>query len=145
MADRIKILKNIYRKLDNLPLGFGIPAYNDDVPDAVLEKYFGLDLDDTLREVRMNIVDVQSDSFDEMQIENRSIYYALRRYRLSASVYFKFSTAVDGKTVDKTMIPKMLSTIISEYDAEFKRWRSGNLASTWNRNATLNYTPTSEG
>ena len=143
MADKIKILKNVYRKLDNLPLGFGIPVYNDDVTEEVLDKYFGIDLQDTVREMRIdNLSSIMDDSIDEMMIENRTIYYALRRFRMSASIYFKFSTAVDGRTVDKTAIPKMLSSIISEYDAEFKRWRSGNLSKTWYRNSVLNYTPT---
>ena len=143
MADKIKILKNVYRKLDNLPLGFGIPVYNDDVTEEVLDKYFGIDLQDTVREMRIdNLSSIMDDSIDEMMIENRTIYYALRRFRMSASIYFKFSTAVDGRTVDKTAIPKMLSSIISEYDIEFKRWRSGNLAKTWYRNSVLNYTPT---
>lgn len=145
MADRIEILKNVYRKLDSLPLSFGIPVYNDKVTDEELEKYFGIDIQDTIREMRLDIANVPEDSLDEMIVENRTLYHALRRYRLSASAYFKFSTAVDGKTIDKTQIPKMLSQIISEYDSEFKKWRSGSLAKTWNRNATLNYTPTDGG
>lgn len=130
---KYKILRNAYMKLDNLPLSFGMPAYDDDLPDNVVEKYFRTDLADTLREIRIAIEDIEENSVDEMQFENRIVYHALRRFRLSATAFFKFSTAVDGKTIDKTQIPKILSTLIAEYDAEYKKWRLGNIGSLWNR------------
>ena len=101
---KYKILRNAYMKLDNLPLSFGMPAYDDDLPDNVIEKYFRTDLADTLRETRIAIEDIEENSVDEMQFENRIVYHALRRFRLSATAFFKFSTAVAGKTVDKTTI-----------------------------------------
>ena len=130
---KYKILRNAYMKLDNLPLSFGMPAYDDDLPDNVIEKYFRTDLADTLRETRIAIEDIEENSVDEMQFENRIVYHALRRFRLSATAFFKFSTAVDGKTIDKTQIPKILSTLIAEYDAEYKSWRLGSVGSLWNR------------
>lgn len=130
---KYKILRNAYMKLDNLPLSFGMPAYDDDLPDNVVEKYFRTDLADTLREIRIAIEDIEENSVDEMQFENRIVYHALRRFRLSATAFFKFSTAVDGKTIDKTQIPKILSTLIAEYDAEYKNWRLGSVGSLWNR------------
>ena len=130
---KYKILRNAYMKLDNLPLSFGMPAYDDDLPDNVVEKYFRTDLADTLRETRIAIEDIEENSVDEMQFENRIVYHALRRFRLSATAFFKFSTAVDGKTVDKTQIPKILSTLIAEYDSEYKNWRLGSVGSLWNR------------
>ena len=130
---KYKILRNAYMKLDNLPLSFGMPAYDDDLPDNVIEKYFRTDLADTLRETRIAIEDIEENSVDEMQFENRIVYHALRRFRLSATAFFKFSTAVAGKTVDKTQIPKILSTLIAEYDAEYKSWRLGSVGSLWNR------------
>lgn len=130
---KYKILRNAYMKLDNLPLSFGMPAYDDDLPDNVVEKYFRTDLADTLRETRIAIEDIEENSIDEMQFENRIVYHALRRFRLSATAFFKFSTAVDGKTIDKTQIPKILSTLIAEYDAEYKSWRLGSIGSLWNR------------
>lgn len=133
---KYKMLRNVYIKLDALPLSFGMMKYDDDIPDDVIYKYFRTDLLDTMRETRINIAEIEEDSLDEMQFENRIVYHALRRFRLSASVFFKFSTAVDGKTIDKTQIPKMLSTIISEYDAEYKKWRSGTTGSLWNRSVS---------
>lgn len=130
---KYKILRNAYMKLDSLPLSFGVPAYDEDIPDEIVEKYFKVDLADTLRETRLNIEDIEDDSIDEMYFENRIVYHALKRYRLTASVFFKFSTAVDGKTIDKTQIPKMLAQIIAEYDAEYKKWRLGSIGSLWNR------------
>ena len=132
-SKKINILRNAYIKLDSLPLSFGIPAYDENMPDEAIEKYFKVDLADTLRETRITIEDIEDGSIDEMYFENRIVYHALKRFRLTASVFFKFSTAVDGKTVDKTQIPKMLATILKEYDDEYKKWRLGNIGKLWNR------------
>lgn len=132
-AKKYKILRNAYMKLDGLPLSFGLPAYDDDIPDDTIEKYFKVDLADTIRETRMSIDEIEEDSIDEMMFENRIVYHALKRFRLTASVFFKFSTAVDGKTVDKTHIPKMLATILKEYEDEYSKWRLGSIGSLWNR------------
>lgn len=130
---KYNILRNAYMKLDSLPLSFGIPSYDDEIPNETIEKYFKVDLADTLRETRLNIEDIEDNSIDEMYFENRIVYHALKRFRLTASVFFKFSTAVDGKTVDKTQIPKILANIIKEYEDEYKQWRLGSIGSLWNR------------
>ncbi len=39
---RIKIMRNAYMKLDSLPLGFGMPKYDIDIPDDVVERYLGI-------------------------------------------------------------------------------------------------------
>lgn len=130
---KYKILRNAYMKLDSLPLSFGIPSYDEDIPDNVVEKYFKVDLADTLRETRLSIDDIEDNSIDEMYFENRIVYHALRRFRLTASVFFKFSTSVDGRTVDKTQIPKMLASILKEYEDEYKQWRLGSIGGLWNR------------
>lgn len=133
---KYNILRNAYIKLDALPFSFGVPRYDDNMSDKVIERYFRTDYADTMRETRINIDDIESGSIDEMQIENRIVYHALRRYRLSASVFFKFSTATDGKTIDKTQIPKMLSAIIDEYNNEYKKWRLSSIGSLWNRSVS---------
>lgn len=130
---KINILRNAYIKLDSLPLSFGMPAYDDDIPDDMVEKYFKTDYADTIRETGINIDSIQENSIDEMYLENRIVYHTIKRFRLSASVFFKFSTAVDGKSVDKTQIPKMLAQILEEYDQEYKKWRVGSIGSLWNR------------
>ena len=130
---KYKILRNAYMKLDSLPLSFGIPSYDDEISDDVVEKYFRVDLADTLRETGLDIEDIEENSKDEMYFENRIVYHALKRFRLSASAFFKFSTAVDGKTVDKTQVPKMLAAIIKEYEDEYKQWRLGSIGNLWNR------------
>lgn len=138
---KIIIMRHAYQKLDNLPLGFGLPAYDESISDEVVSKYFSLDLSDTLRESKITTINlVQEDSYDEMVIENRVVYHALKRFRLTSATFFKFSTATDGKTVDKTNVPKMLQQILTEYDNEYKSWKSKGAGSLWNRTATLNYT-----
>lgn len=135
---KYRILRNAYIKLDSLPLSFGIPAYDDNMTDEEIAKRFKVDLADTVRETRINIADIEDNSVDEMQFENRIVYHALKRFRLTASAFFKFSTAVDGKTVDKTQVPKMLKSILDEYDNEYKKWMLSSTGSLWNRSATLN-------
>ena len=137
---RIKIMRHAYQKLDGLPLGFGLPEYSDDMNDEVIEKYFSLNLSDALRESGISIDTLTEDSYDEMMIENRVVYHALKRFRLTSATFFKFSTATDGKTVDKTNVPKMLKQIMDEYDAEYSTWKGRNAGSIWNRTASMNYT-----
>lgn len=127
MADthRIQILRNVYRKLDGMMLSFGMPVYSDDIPDDDIERYVGISLNDTMRELRLSDLNsVNEMSIAEYHIENRCVYHKLRSLRNSASIFFKFSTAVDGKTVDKSMIPKMINEMIKEYDNEWKQWLS---------------------
>lgn len=140
---RIKILRNVYRKLDGMMLSFGMPMYNDNIQETDIERYVGMSLDDTMRELRLqNLDDVGEMSIAEYHIENRCVYHKLRSLRNSASIFFKFSTAVDGKTVDKSMIPKMINEMIKEYDDEWKKWLSdggmtGSTANTiWERTPT---------
>ena len=137
---KIKIMRHAYQKLDGLPLGFGLPEYSDDIDDDTVSKYFALDLSDTLRESNIQIEALEEDSYDEMVIENRVVYHALKRFRLTAATFFKFSTATDGKTVDKTNVPKMLKQIMDEYDKEYSTWKGKNAGKLWNRTSTLNYT-----
>ena len=145
MADthRIKILRNVYQKLDGMMLSFGMPMYSDDISDEDIERYVGMPLNDTMRELRLTSLDeVGEMSIAEYHIENRCIYHKLRLLRNSASIFFKFSTAVDGKTIDKSMIPKMINEMIKEYDNEWKRWladggMTGSTANTiWERSPT---------
>lgn len=122
---RMIILRNVYKKLDGMVLSFGIPIYSDDMSDDDIERYVGITLNDTMRELRINNLDnVEEMSMAEYHIENRCIYHKLRMLRNSASIFFKFSTAVDGKTVDKSMIPKMINEMIKEYDDEWKKWQN---------------------
>ena len=139
---RMIILRNVYKKLDGMVLSFGIPIYSDDMSDDDIERYVGITLNDTMRELRINNLDnVEEMSIAEYHIENRCIYHKLRMLRNSASIFFKFSTAVDGKTVDKSMIPKMINEMIKEYDDEWKKWQNdGGLTGTtagriWRREA----------
>ena len=137
----MSIMRNAYRKLDGMTLSFGIPSYSDDISDDKVDGYFGIDLMDTLRELRLKNTDsIEEMSINEMHVEDRVIYHALKRFRNTASVFFKFSTATDGKTIDKQMIPKMLFQLIQEYDKEFITWRNSlgiGSGSTWNRDNTI--------
>jgi hypothetical protein len=134
MSDKATILRDAYQKLDGMEYSFGLPQYSDELTDTMIERYLGIDLKDTLREMGLQSVDgIEVMSNDELQVEDRVVYHALRRFRNSASVYFKFSTATDGKTVDKSMIPKMILEVIHEYDKQFKDYKMHNMGKLWNR------------
>lgn len=136
MSERLLILKNAYKKIDGMVLSFGLPQYTDEMVEQDFDRVIGIDLLDAQREMKISDIDsIPSMSEVELQLENRVVYYALRRFRTSASIFFKFSTAVDGKTVDKSMIPKMLNQIISEYNSEYLRWKRTytNIGQLWNR------------
>ena len=122
---RTKILRNVYQKLDGMMMSFGMPMYSSDMTSEDIERYVGTSLNDTMRELKIpDLEGVGEMSTAEYHIENRCIYHKLRMLRNSASIFFKFSTAVDGKTVDKSMIPKMINEMLKEYDAEWRKWLS---------------------
>lgn len=143
ITNRAQILRRVYRKLDNMMLSFGMPIYSDDMSDAEFERYVGISLDDTMRELRItNLDSINEMSIAEYHIENRCVYHKLRALRNSASVFFKFSTSVDGKTVDKSMIPKMINEMLKEYDNEWKTWLSEGGLSGSTASAIWDRTPT---
>ena len=57
MSNRITILRNVYKKLDNMTLSFGMPVYSNEIDDAEIERYLGITLDDTMRELRLSSID----------------------------------------------------------------------------------------
>lgn len=120
----IEAMRHAWQKLDSLGYSFGLPMYSPSIPDIEVEKYFYGDLRDVMRELGITTLDnIPEMSVAEMRIEDRIVYYALRRFRNSAAVFFRFSTAADGKSVDKSMIPKMLAAMIAEYNQEWVDWR----------------------
>lgn len=142
-SHRISILRNVYKKLDSMTLSFGMPIYSDDLTDEEIERYVGMSLNDTMRELNVTNLDgVGEMTVAEYHVENRCVYHKLRMLRNSSAIFFKFSTSVDGKTVDKSMIPKMINEILKEYDKEWKDWIStGGISgitagSIWNREST---------
>lgn len=133
MSSQNTIITNVMDKLDQLPLQFNI-SDSDIVPC----------LNDALREMGiMSALDgVVSGSTTELYIEIRTQWYMLSRLRNSASVNFKYSTGIDGKSVDKSMIPEMISKIMAELDQQFSRWFSTGYrrtsGSVWNKSQRQN-------
>lgn len=130
---RIELMRNVYQKLDNLPLSFGLPAYSSNITDEMVENKFGIHLKDAMREMRISSINdtIEEGSYDEYMVENRILYYALRSFRFSASVFFKFSTAIDGKTVDKTKIPEFLKDLFDELQDEYNKYKGKNSGNMW--------------
>lgn len=128
---KMTIMRNAYQKLDSLPLTFGLPAYTDSLEDSFVENKFKLHLKDAMRALRLrDLSSIEEDSYDELIVENRVVYFALRRFRMTASAFFKFSTAIDGKTVDKTKVPQMLKDIMNEFEDEYKKY-IGHASGLW--------------
>lgn len=131
MSDRITILRNAYDELDNMPISFGLTG-----TDENLESEIGGALNKALMEMGWSdTTGITSMSKTEYYITMRTVWHILRRFKNSASVYFKYSTGNEGKSVDKSMIPKMIGEIMNDYDAEFKAWKHTTFMSTgslWN-------------
>ena len=124
-AYEITVMRSAYQKLDNMPIGFGIPPYDSDgMEDAEIIKYLYGDLRDVMRELKIKTLDgIEEMSQTELHIENRIVYHALRRFQKSSSIFFKFSTATDGKAIDKTSIYKAITGMINDYQEEWAKWR----------------------
>lgn len=136
----VEILRNVYIKLSDMPLGFNLPSYTDSIEDSFIWKKFSIDLKDTMRELKVtydSIINIESGSYDEYMVEQRIMWHAIRRFRFSGSIFFKFSTAVDGKTVDKTQIPKILKEILDELDVEWKKYRSSTASTLWSQSSSV--------
>lgn len=90
-------------------------------------------IDDARREMRISdITQIDMDSEECLQLECRSAWRMLRKIRISTSKYFKYSTGVDGKSVDKTMISKRIGEIMEEMEAEFRDYtQTRSTGSTW--------------
>ena len=122
----LDIMIAVWQELDGMVLTFGIPQYVEGTtPDSDVEKYFGASFNNAMREMRIASIDaVPENSKLEYILQNRTLYHSLRKFRYSASVFFKFSTATDGKSVDKTMIPKMLKEMMDDLDKEYSDYQS---------------------
>jgi hypothetical protein len=112
MSDRDVVLSNVQEKLDDLGIQFAAS------PTTV-----GSCLNDTLRELRISDITAVDDPVAELQIENRTLWWYLKRKRIGLSTSFKYSTGGDAEQVDKTMVPKMIGTVMHDIDLEFKKWR----------------------
>lgn len=116
------VIENVKNKIHQLPLEF------HDNDDFDIEP----SVHDAMREMRIrNIASVPEYSDTELYLELRSMWYVLLRFRNSASANFKYKTGVnDGKSVDKTDIPKILKGIMDDIDSQFKQWSSTTYAGT---------------
>lgn len=119
-ASKLDIMKNVYRKLSGMMVAFDIPEYNPDMPPEMVEKYIGGDYNDAIRDMGVNLDNVDKGSTMELAIETKTIIFALRRFKATTAVWFKFSTAVDGKTVDKTKVFEAIDATIKDYENEYK-------------------------
>lgn len=122
------IIENVREKMYQLPFEFEDDGKFDIAPS----------LKDAMRE--MGIRDIRSirpNSDTELYLELRTLWYVLLRFRNSASTNFKYKTGVnDGKSVDKTDIPKIIKDIMDDIDDQFKYWQTtsytGTTGALWN-------------
>jgi hypothetical protein len=120
MSSQNTILTNVLDKLDQMPVKFDItdtdiaPAYND-----------------ALREMGIGDIGDVTNLTTEFYIELRTEYWMLHRLKNSQSLNFKYSTSVDGRSVDKTDIPKVIQKTMDDLDLKFNTWKT----STYNRSS----------
>ena len=130
MSDRAIMISNIRDKLDELPLDF--PTVTDDTIDSSLT--------DALREMQITDLLSINDPNLELYIEIRAEWWQLHRIRNTASVNFKYGTSSDGRSVDKSMIPKTINNIMRDLNSQFGKWnrttRIKTTGSTWTRIVT---------
>lgn len=119
MSSEITITGAVLDKLDKLPIATEISDI--DILPA---------LSDTLRELSIpSCTDIAEGSQLEFYVELRTEYWTLHRLRNSESLNFKYSTSIDGRAIDKSMIPKMIDDIMNDLDDRFKNWYNN----TYNR------------
>ena len=132
-------MKNVYRKLSGMMVAFDIPEYDPDMSPEMVEKYIGGDYNDAIRDMGVNLDNVDKGSTMELAIETKTIIFALRRFKATTAVWFKFSTAVDGKTIDKTKVFEAIDTTIKDYEKEYQDYimsaTGKSLGNRWDRKA----------
>lgn len=129
------LCRNAYRKLEGIGVSFGLPAYSDDIPTEKVENYFYNAWHDSLRDFKMteDSFDITEYSEEELIFENRLVYHMIKKFRYSSATFFKFSSSMDGRSVDRTGIFKNITAILDELDKEFKDYRGGHIGSIWAR------------
>ncbi len=126
MADKEKILSNVYEKLQQIPAQLNFTA-NDIEPS----------LNDALRQLGIGTIEqIQPNSKTELFVELCTQWWMLHRVRSSVSMYFKYSTGEDGKSVDKTKIPNAIADMMDDIALMISGWNftahSGTTGSIWN-------------
>lgn len=122
-----KLINNAWDKIDQLPLDFEM-----DIAD--LEPC----LIDAQREMQINNVEsIDLMSTTALQLEYRIVYHFLFRLRNTTSTNFRYNTGADGRSVDKSMVSKMLDKIMEDLDDKFQDWKDSDTrktgGKTWTR------------
>ena len=116
---QVRLIENIMDKLDKLPVEFNI--LDTDVAPC---------LDDAMREMNVSLENIAEGSSTELYVEIRAQWYMLGRLQNSSSVNFRYSTGIDGKSVDKTSIPKTIGEIMDRLNSQFMQWYSTSFKSS---------------
>lgn len=122
MSSEMSILTNVIDKLDTMDIDFDITDI-DIIPA----------LNDALREMKIqSLSSITDNSQTELYIELRTEYWMLHRFRNAQTLNFKYSTSIDGRMIDKTMIPKLISDTMAELDNKFASY----MTNTFNKSAS---------
>jgi len=76
-------------------------------------------LDKAIKEMNITITDIDPDTTLALAVEIRALYYGIMAFRIPASANFKYDTGNEGKSVDKTDVPKNLRKLALEFDNEY--------------------------
>lgn len=112
MATQMEICDNVLDKLDSLPLDLNISDL--DIVPCLVDAQREMGISD------LSVIDITS--ANALYLEIRTQWYMLGRIRISKALDFKYSTGVDGKTIDKTNVPNMIGIIMDDLDDKFTKW-----------------------
>lgn len=124
---RQDIINNAWDKIDELPLDFDMDI--TDLEPCLL---------DAQREMQISNVDaVDTMSTTALQLEYRTVYHFLFRIRNTTSTNYRYNTGADGRSVDKSMIVKMIDKIMEDLDEKYQSWKNDDTrktgGKTWTR------------
>jgi hypothetical protein len=112
MATQMEICDNVLDKLDNLPLDLSITDL--DIVPCLIDAQREMGISD------LSVIDITS--ANALYLEIRTQWYMLGRIRISKALDFKYSTGVDGKTIDKTSVSKAIGMVMDDLDVKFNQW-----------------------
>lgn len=120
---KVGICRNVYQKLSGLEVSFGIPEYNDNIRDDKVINAIGTAWTDAQR-----MFGFTEETFDEIVppmsnaeriFEDRIVYFKIKQFRYRSAGFFKFSSSIDGRTVDKTKVHEYLKSILEDLEKEY--------------------------
>lgn len=136
---KAEICRNVYQKLCGLEVSFGLPEYTDNMTDKKVMNYINTAWNDAQRffgfteETFDSVIPPMSNL--ERIFEDRIVYFKIKQFRYKSAGFFKFSSSIDGRTIDKTKVHDYLKSVLNDLDADYKEYLRSNkyTGNVWHR------------